>query len=77
MRFRVEDHGIGIPHEDVTRLFEPFHRGTNVGTRRGTGLGLSIVRRAVDLHGGRIDVESTPGRGTTCTVVLPYATDSE
>ena len=72
-RFRVTDHGIGVPPEDLPCLFEPFQRASNVGSRGGTGLGLVIVKRAVELHGGRIHVESTPGRGTTCEVVLPYS----
>lgn len=68
---QVRDHGIGIPPEDLRHLFEPFHRATNVGTISGTGLGLSITRRAVDLHGGTIDVESVIDAGTTFTVTIP------
>jgi signal transduction histidine kinase len=66
----VEDHGIGIPPADLPHLFEPFQRGANVGSIPGTGLGLSIVRRAVELHGGRIEVDSAPGRGTRFTIRL-------
>lgn len=66
----VADRGIGIPPEDLPRLFEPFHRGRNVGTLPGTGLGLAIVRKAVDLHGGRIEVDSAPG-ATRFVVTLP------
>ncbi len=69
--FIVADRGIGIPASDQERLFEPFHRGGNVGAITGTGLGLNIVRRAVELHGGSIHVESREGEGTTITVVLP------
>jgi len=69
--FRVQDQGIGIPPEDLSRLFESFHRATNVGTIQGTGLGLSIVRQCVDLHGGEITVESEVSKGTTFTVTLP------
>lgn len=69
--FSVSDQGIGIPPEDLPRLFEPFHRARNVGTLPGTGLGLAIVRKAVDLHGGRIEVHSTPGAGTRFVVSLP------
>jgi PAS domain S-box-containing protein len=68
---RVRDHGIGIPPEDLRHLFEPFHRATNVGTISGTGLGLSITRRAVELHGGTIEVDSVIDAGTTFTVTLP------
>ncbi len=67
----IADRGIGIPDADQERLFEPFHRGHNVGAITGTGLGLNIVRRAVELHGGSIGVQSREGEGTTVTVVLP------
>jgi two-component system sensor histidine kinase/response regulator len=67
----VQDQGIGIPEEDQARLFNAFQRASNVGAVRGTGLGLAIVKRAVDLHGGSIDLESQIGVGTTITVRLP------
>lgn len=70
---RVRDEGIGIPEEDVKRLFEPFHRASNVGSIQGTGLGLAITRQAVELHGGTISVDSQVGKGTTFTVRLPLA----
>jgi signal transduction histidine kinase len=63
--FRIEDQGIGIPQEDLSRLFESFHRATNVGTIQGTGLGLAIVKQCVNLHGGEITVESEVNQGTT------------
>lgn len=69
--FIVQDKGIGIPAEDLPRLFEPFHRATNVGTVSGTGLGLAIVKKAVELHQGEIAIESQVGVGTTFTVTLP------
>jgi PAS domain S-box-containing protein len=68
--FRVKDQGIGISETDQQRLFESFHRGTNVGNISGTGLGLSIVKKAVDRHGGTISFESELGVGTTFTVVI-------
>jgi PAS domain S-box-containing protein len=67
----VRDQGIGIPEADREWLFSPFHRGRNVQNRPGTGLGLVIVKRCVDLHRGRISVESKPGEGTKVTVTLP------
>jgi signal transduction histidine kinase len=67
----VADRGIGIPAADHARLFEPFHRGRNVGEISGSGLGLVIVRKGVDLHGGSIDLESAEGAGTTFTLRLP------
>ncbi len=51
---RIQDSGIGIPAEDLSQLFESFHRAKNVGTIPGTGLGLAIVKKCVDLHGGQI-----------------------
>jgi PAS domain S-box-containing protein len=67
----VRDHGIGIPEADREWLFNAFHRGCNVGDRPGTGLGLVIVKRCVDLHGGKIKVESKLGKGTSVTMRLP------
>jgi signal transduction histidine kinase len=69
--FRVTDRGIGILPEDRDKLFESFHRGSNVSTIQGTGLGLSIVKRCVDLHGGTIDLSSEVNVGSTFTVNLP------
>lgn len=74
-RFVVEDQGIGIPEEHLPQLFEPFYRARNVGNIGGTGLGLAIVKRAVDRHGGTIDVTSRVGEGTRFVVSLP-AVDS-
>ena len=70
---RVSDKGIGIPEADQSRLFEPFHRASNVGSVKGTGLGLSIVKQYVELHGGHIEVESEVGKGSTFRVLLPMA----
>jgi PAS domain S-box-containing protein len=67
----IRDQGIGIPEADREWLFNPFHRGQNVGDRPGTGLGLVIVKRCVDLHGAKIKVESKFGEGTAVTVGLP------
>lgn len=67
----VEDHGIGIPAQDHAKLFEAFHRGSNVGETPGTGLGLLIVRRCVEHHGGSMEFTSEPGEGTTFVVRLP------
>ena len=67
----IRDQGIGIPETDREWLFSAFHRGRNVGDRPGTGLGLVIVKRCVDLHGGKIKVDSKLGEGTSVTVRLP------
>ena len=73
----VSDRGIGIPQADLARLFDSFHRAANVGSISGTGLGLAIVKRAVDRHGGRIEVASRTAEagesGTRFTVRLPLA----
>ncbi len=69
--FQIKDQGIGIPPEDIHRMFESFHRAKNVGKIAGTGLGLAIVKRSVDSHGGEITVTSEVGVGTAFTVRLP------
>ena len=71
LTFLVADHGIGIPAEDHAHLFETFHRARNVGNVEGTGLGLSIVKQCIELHGGTVDFESEPGKGSTFIVCLP------
>ncbi|KAF3885032.1 MULTISPECIES: hybrid sensor histidine kinase/response regulator [Nostocales] len=71
VNFRIQDSGIGIPLKDQQRLFETFHRASNVGRIQGTGLGLSIVKKCVELHQGLIQLESDVGVGTTFTVTLP------
>ena len=71
MVLQVEDQGIGIPSETQQQLFKEFHRATNVGNVPGTGLGLSIVKQCVDLHRGKIIVESALDVGSTFIVNLP------
>ena len=68
----VRDRGIGIPQEAQKHLFESFYRGNNVGEIPGTGLGLAIVKKAIDLHGGTINVISDCDRGTTMQLQLPH-----
>ena len=70
--FSFKDYGIGISKEDLKLLFDPFHRGKNVGNISGTGLGLSVLEKAVALHGGKITVESELGKGSTFNVFLPH-----
>ncbi|WP_373048144.1 sensor histidine kinase [Vulgatibacter sp.] len=68
----VRDEGIGIPAGDLPRIFERYHRAKNAASRfAGSGIGLSSAARVVEAHGGRIEVESAEGSGTTFTVHLP------
>ncbi|MEO1165141.1 MAG: ATP-binding protein, partial [Chloroflexota bacterium] len=60
-----------IPSKDLHRLFDPFHRASNVGTIAGTGLGLSIVKQAIEAHNGTVQVESQLQHGSTFTITLP------
>jgi len=69
--FDVQDRGIGIPGEEQEKLFTLFARGSNVGTIPGTGLGLAIVKTCVELHGGKVTLESQIHQGTKVTVSLP------
>ena len=71
----VADEGTGIPAEDLPLLFTPFFRSKSAQGAPGTGLGLSVAQRIVLAHGGRIDVQSRPGSGSTFTVVLPRRAD--
>ena len=73
----VSDTGQGMTPEEVEQVFDRFYRAGDGAGPAGTGLGLSIVRSLVDLHGGTIDVESEPGRGTTFRVLLPRALEPE
>jgi signal transduction histidine kinase len=81
VRVAVQDTGEGIPAADLPRIFERFYRGERARTReedgqRGAGLGLAIVRGLVEAHGGQINVQSEPGKGTLFTFTLPRSTDS-
>ena len=68
----VHDEGVGIPAEDVPRIFERFYRGSNVaGAIEGTGLGLTGSRHIVEQHGGQLLVESQQGKGSVFTLLLP------
>ena len=67
----VADRGIGIPPDDLPRLFERYHRGSNVSGIVGTGVGLYLIKMAVELHRGRVEVASTEGEGSRFAIRLP------
>ena len=73
LTFAVQDSGIGIPENDLPRLFEKFYRGTNreALSQRGTGLGLAIVKSIAERHGGSVWVESALGKGSTFYLQIP------
>jgi len=74
---RVRDTGVGIPAEEIPRLFDRFHRVSNVRSRthEGSGIGLALVHELVKLHGGFIRVESVPEQGSTFIVSIPLGQD--
>jgi two-component system sensor histidine kinase SenX3 len=76
VELRVRDHGIGIPSQDLQRIFERFYRverGNKRKTPGGTGLGLAIVRHVANNHGGEVLVDSREGSGSTLTLRLPLS----
>jgi signal transduction histidine kinase len=70
---KIEDTGIGISQEKMTKIFDRFYQIDSSSTRKvgGAGIGLSVVKEYVELHQGKIHVESEPGKGSTFTVFLP------
>ncbi|NEP02088.1 MAG: HAMP domain-containing histidine kinase [Symploca sp. SIO2E9] len=71
--FKIQDQGIGICRSDQSHIFEPFYRGENIENITGSGLGLAVVKKCVELQGGRVDLTSEVGVGTTFTVTIPYS----
>jgi two-component system cell cycle sensor histidine kinase PleC len=73
LTFRVEDTGIGMSADQIPVALEPFGQISNGLTRRydGVGLGLPLTKRLVELHGGTIEIDSEPGKGTIASVHLP------
>jgi len=73
VRLTVEDRGVGISSADLPHIFEPFYRGRTAVEAQihGSGIGLSLVKQAIDQHGGRVNVTSSPGSGSTFSMALP------
>jgi len=71
----IADRGAGIAHDEQRRIFERFYRAetARAGNIRGSGIGLALVKHIAEAHGGRVEVESAPGRGSTFTVYVPVA----
>lgn len=76
VRLAVRDTGVGIPEEELPNLFDRFHQveGGRARSQEGSGIGLSLVKELTELHGGRIEVESEVGDGSTFTVTIPAGT---
>jgi signal transduction histidine kinase len=70
--FYVQDNGSGISPDSIDKIFDPFF-----SKQDSTGVGLAIVKKVVEKHGGRIDVESAPGRGTVFTFTIPKEENEE
>jgi signal transduction histidine kinase len=73
VQITVKDHGLGIPDEELSHIFEPFYRGSEARSAqiRGNGLGLSLVKNIIEAHGGRILAKSKPGAGSAFILQLP------
>ncbi|OWV75264.1 ATPase [Rhizobium sp. R634] len=67
----VADSGIGMDAEDLPKLFQPYYRARSATGIAGTGIGLNVVKQVVELHGGKVEVASELGKGTTFTILLP------
>ena len=76
---KVKDYGIGIPHDELDKIFEKFYQGSNAIrlSTKGTGLGLTLVRHTIEAHGGEVFVESKVDQGSTFTLLLPMKNKTE
>lgn len=74
---QVQDKGIGISQKELSRIFDRFYRsrGEAVAEAKGSGLGLTLVKHITEAHGGRVDVKSLPGEGTTFSIILPIPSE--
>jgi len=71
MEISFKDNGIGILEEDLEKIFEPYYRGKNISVEEGKGMGLSFVKEVIDLHGGKVLVQSEPNKGSIFSILLP------
>lgn len=71
--FQVVDTGIGIPPGEISKIFDRFYRVDRTKAKGSSGLGLSIVKNVIDLHGGKIEVQSEPGKGSSFTIIIPLS----
>lgn len=71
IRVLFRDRGIGIPDEDIKKIFEPFYRGSNSGAVHGSGIGLPLVSQIIKIHNGKINLKSKKGEGTTVSILFP------
>jgi signal transduction histidine kinase len=71
MEISIKDNGIGICEEDLEKIFQPYYRGKNISTEEGKGIGLSFAKEVIDLHGGKILVQSEPNNGSIFSILLP------
>ena len=69
---RFADKGIGIPDEEMDKIFEPFYRASNSSKKQGHGIGLSLVKRIIEMHNGILNINSQIDVGTQITISLPY-----
>jgi len=78
VKLEVVDHGIGIARREQSKIFEKFYRTCDplVHDTKGSGLGLSLVRHITHAHGGQVEVESTPGKGSKFTLSLPLPAEA-
>jgi signal transduction histidine kinase len=78
VKLEVTDHGIGIARSEQSKIFEKFYRAGDplVHNTKGSGLGLSLVRHIAHAHGGDVEVESAPGKGSKFTLFLPLAAET-
>jgi signal transduction histidine kinase len=73
LHISIQDFGVGIDKEDMTKIFDRFYRGTNelIRSKKGSGLGLTLVKQIIQAHHGAIEIASEPGKGSTFTIKLP------